>query len=103
MAVKESDLEQSFIKKLEELKYTYRPDIRNRSNTYYFANNHSQHFAFNADERFLPIYQLASEDNRKITHLDDFADQFLAQQGATDDAGSGGEKNKALEPEACHG
>lgn len=53
--------------------------VSNRVNTYYFANNHSQHFAFNADERFLPIYQLASEDNRKITHLDDFADKFLAK------------------------
>ena len=53
--------------------------VSNRSNTYYFANNHSQHFAFNADERFLPIYQLASEDNHKITHLDEFADQFLAK------------------------
>jgi type I restriction enzyme R subunit len=53
--------------------------ISNRSNTYYFANNHSHHFAFNADERFLPIYQLASEDNSKITHLDEFADQFLAK------------------------
>ncbi len=53
--------------------------VSNRSNTYYFANNHSQHFAFNADERFLPIYQLAGEDNRKITHLDDFTDAFLAK------------------------
>lgn len=53
--------------------------VSNRGNTYYFANNHSQHFAFNADERFLPIYQLASEGNRKITHLDDFADAFLAK------------------------
>ncbi|MDT8399568.1 MAG: type I restriction endonuclease subunit R [Pseudomonadales bacterium] len=53
--------------------------VSNRSNTWYFTNNHSQHFAFNADERFLPIYQLASEDNRKITHLDDFAEAFLAK------------------------
>lgn len=53
--------------------------VSNRSTTYYFANNHSQHFAFNADERFLPIYQLADEDNQKITHLDDFADKFLAK------------------------
>src|SRR5690606_30290667 len=53
--------------------------VSNRVNTYYFANNQSQHFAFNADERFLPIYQLANEDNRKITHLDDFADKFLAK------------------------
>jgi len=53
--------------------------VSNRTNTYYFSNNHNQHFSFNADERFLPIYQLASEDNTKITHLNDFADHFLAK------------------------
>ena len=53
--------------------------VSNRTNTYYSANNQSQHFTFNADERFLPIYQWADEDNRKITHLDDFADAFLAK------------------------
>jgi len=53
--------------------------VSNRDNTWYFANNHSQHFAFNADERFLPIYQWAEEDNRKVSHLDDFAEQFLAK------------------------
>ncbi|MDQ6976285.1 MAG: type I restriction endonuclease subunit R [Mariprofundaceae bacterium] len=53
--------------------------VSNRANTYYFSNNHNQHFSFNADERFLPVYQLASEDNKKITHLDDFADMFLAK------------------------
>jgi type I restriction enzyme, R subunit len=53
--------------------------VSNKSNTYYFANNHNQHFGFNADERFLPVYQFASEDNKKITHLDDFADKFLAK------------------------
>ena len=53
--------------------------VSNRDQTYYFANNHSHHFAFNADERFLPIYQWAEEDNRKISHLDDFAEQFLAK------------------------
>lgn len=51
--------------------------VSNQSNTLYFANNHNQHFSFNADERFLPIYQLARENNSKITHLDDFADHFL--------------------------
>lgn len=51
--------------------------VSNQSNTLYFANNHNQHFSFNADERFLPIYQLAREDNSKITHLDDFAESFL--------------------------
>ncbi|HBX38292.1 MAG TPA: DEAD/DEAH box helicase, partial [Pseudohongiella sp.] len=53
--------------------------VSNRDNTWYFANNQSQHFAFNADERFLPIYQWADDENRKITHLDDFADKFLAK------------------------
>ncbi|MCS0397899.1 type I restriction endonuclease subunit R [Vibrio diabolicus] len=53
--------------------------VSNRDNTLYFANNHNQHFSFNADERFLPIYQLAHEDNSKITHLDDFADHFLTK------------------------
>ena len=53
--------------------------VSNESNTYYFANNHSQHFSFNADERFLPIYQFADENNNKIAHLYDFADKFLAK------------------------
>jgi type I restriction enzyme R subunit len=51
--------------------------ISNESNTYYFANNNKDHFSFNADERYLPIYQLADESNKKITHLHDFADSFL--------------------------
>lgn len=53
--------------------------VSNRTNTYYFANNNARHFAFNADERFLPIYQFADEANHKITQLDDFADKFLAK------------------------
>ncbi|MEX3671250.1 type I restriction endonuclease subunit R [Paraburkholderia phenoliruptrix] len=51
--------------------------VSNRDRTYYFANNNGRHFAFNADERFLPIYEFADEDNRKITQLDEFADRFL--------------------------
>lgn len=51
--------------------------VSNQSNTYYFANNNNQHFAFNADEQFLPVYQFATEDNKKVTHLDDFAQKFL--------------------------
>ena len=51
--------------------------VSNRDRTYYFANNNTRHFAFNADERFLPIYEFADEDNRKITHLDEFALRFL--------------------------
>lgn len=53
--------------------------VSNRSNTWYFANNHNDHFAFDSDERFLPMYQFADESNKKITHLDDFSDQFLAK------------------------
>jgi len=51
--------------------------VSNRDRTYYFANNNGRHFAFNADERFLPIYEFADEDNRKVTHLDEFAERFL--------------------------
>jgi type I restriction enzyme, R subunit len=53
--------------------------VSNRTNTYYFANNKNQHFAFNADEQFLPIYQLADEKNKKITHLDSFTEKFLTK------------------------
>lgn len=51
--------------------------VSNRDRTYYFANNNARHFAFNADERFLPIYEFADEANRKVTQLDEFADHFL--------------------------
>ena len=53
--------------------------VSNRSDTWYFVNNNSRHFSFNADERFLPLYQFADEDNNKITHLDSFAEKFLAK------------------------
>ncbi|HIF9202441.1 TPA: type I restriction endonuclease subunit R [Photobacterium damselae] len=53
--------------------------VSNEHHTYYFANNRNEHFSFNADERFLPVYQLANENNRKIAHLHDFADAFLAK------------------------
>ena len=53
--------------------------VSNRTTTFYFSNNNNQHFQFNADEQFLPVYQLASEDNRKITHLHDFTEKFLSK------------------------
>ncbi len=53
--------------------------VSNESHTLYFSNNHNQHFGFNADERFLPVYQLADENNTRISHLHDFADSFLAK------------------------
>jgi type I restriction enzyme, R subunit len=53
--------------------------VSNRTDTWYFANNNARHFAFNQDERFLPIYQFADEANQKITQLDSFAETFLAK------------------------
>lgn len=53
--------------------------VSNRTDTWYFANNNSRHFSFNAEERFLPLYQFAGEDNKKITHLDSFAEKFLVK------------------------
>ncbi len=53
--------------------------VSNKTRTYYFSNNNNKHFAFNANEQFLPVYQLADKDNHKITHLDDFTDKFLAK------------------------
>jgi type I restriction enzyme R subunit len=51
--------------------------VSNRTETVYFANNNARHFAFNADERFLPVYRLADKANKPVNHLDDFAEQFL--------------------------
>lgn len=53
--------------------------ISNGNDTRYFANNRKEHFCFNADERFLPIYQHADKNNKKIAHLHDFADDFLSK------------------------
>lgn len=53
--------------------------VSNRNDTWYFSNNNSRHFSFDADERFLPLYQFANKDNKKITHLESFAEKFLAK------------------------
>ena len=53
--------------------------VSNRDRTFYFANNNARHFAFNAEERFLPIYEFADADNKKIAHLDAFAETFLVK------------------------
>ena len=53
--------------------------VSNQANTYYFTNNNDQHFSFNTDEQFLPVYQYATESNRKITHLDAFSTVFLSK------------------------
>jgi hypothetical protein len=51
--------------------------VSNRTDTIYFANNNARHFAFNADERFLPVYRFADRDNKPVNHLDDFSERFL--------------------------
>lgn len=51
--------------------------VSNQANTYYFVNNNYQHFNFNAEEHFLPVYQWANENNEKITCLDSFSEMFL--------------------------
>jgi len=53
--------------------------VSNKKITYYFANNNPQHFSFNAEEQFLPVYELANENNKKITDLGAFTDIFLAK------------------------
>jgi type I restriction enzyme, R subunit len=53
--------------------------VSNHTNSWYFANNNNRHFAFDADERFLPIYKFADKDNNKITNLDAFASSFLSK------------------------
>ena len=53
--------------------------VSNRSNTIYFANNKTQHFQFNAEEQFLPVYELADIKNQKIRGLHDFTEKFLTK------------------------
>jgi type I restriction enzyme R subunit len=53
--------------------------VSNGSRTIYFSNNKNQHFQFNADEQFLPVYELADVSNKKINNLNDFAEKFLAK------------------------
>ncbi len=53
--------------------------VSNRDRTFYFANNNARHFAFNAEERFLPVYEFADVNNKKIVHLDTFAETFLVK------------------------
>ncbi|GAB4384366.1 type I restriction endonuclease subunit R [Albidovulum sp.] len=53
--------------------------VSNRSQTWYFANNNNEHFSFNVEERFLPIYRWATRENKKVEHLSEFAERFLAK------------------------
>lgn len=51
--------------------------VSNQTKTFYFANNQAKHFTFDADERYLPIYQMADQENRKIPELHAFTGAFL--------------------------
>ena len=51
--------------------------VSNREDTWYFANNNEEHFNFHDKEHFLPYYRFADRDNKKITYLEHFAEQFL--------------------------
>ncbi len=53
--------------------------VSNQHNTWYFANNNQRHFGFNPETRFLPLYQFADKNNKKITHLETFTEKFLAK------------------------
>ena len=53
--------------------------VSNRSRTIYFSNNKNKHFSFNADEQFLPVYELADVENKKINNLNHFTEKFLAK------------------------
>ena len=53
--------------------------VSNGSRTIYFSNNKNQHFQFNADEQFLPVYELADASNKKINGLFDFTEKFLSK------------------------
>ena len=53
--------------------------VSNGGRTLYFANNKNQHFAFNADEQFLPVYELADIENKKINELYGFAEKLLTK------------------------
>ena len=51
--------------------------VSNSNNTFYLANNKNQHFRFNADEQFLPVYKYADANNNPIRNLYTFTERFL--------------------------
>jgi len=53
--------------------------VSNGFRTFYFCNNNNRHFAFNADERYIPVYFWADSENKKILPLDKFSEQFLCK------------------------
>lgn len=53
--------------------------VSNGGRTLYFANNKNQHFLFNADEQFLPVYEYAELNNQKVNQLNLFTEKFLTK------------------------
>lgn len=53
--------------------------VSNGGRTLYFANNKNQHFAFDTNEQFLPVYELADLENKKINGLHNFTEKFLTK------------------------
>lgn len=53
--------------------------VSNGGRTLYFSNNKNQHFTFNADEQFLPVYEFAELNNQKVNRLDLFTEKFLTK------------------------
>ena len=53
--------------------------VSNGSRTIYFSNNQNKHFQFNADEQFLPVYELADVNNKPISGLHQFTEKFLSK------------------------
>jgi type I restriction enzyme R subunit len=53
--------------------------VSNGGRTLYFANNKNQHFAFDADEQFLPVYEYAELNNQKVNRLNLFTEKFLTK------------------------
>ena len=47
------------------------------SDTMYFANNNDEHFHFDTNNHYLPVYRAAEPNNHKVVQLFEFADLML--------------------------
>lgn len=51
--------------------------VSNEADTFYFANNPKEALTFDEKEQFLPVCRWADEQNKKISHLHEFAREVL--------------------------
>lgn len=51
--------------------------VSNEADTFYFANNSKEALTFDEKEQFLPVCRWANEQNKKISHLHEFAREVL--------------------------